>query len=118
MLNTFTDAIHSLAPNISVVITVVLLYLGKKTADKLVDEVLKDLIASGKKFLEKRKQKRQQSLRKQIILLRKKNADLRKLTKLDERKLEELLLNKNEQQRKQNRSNKKRGKHNNKRRKK
>ena len=118
MLNTITDAIHSLAPNISVVITVVLLYLGKKTADKLVDEVLKDLIASGKKFLEKRKQKRQQSLRKQISLLRKKNADLRKRTKLDERKLEELLLNKNEQQRKQNRSNKKRGKHNNKRRKK
>ena len=69
MLNTITDAIHSLAPNISVVITVVLLYLGKKTADKLVDEVLKDLIASGKKFLEKRKQKRQQSLRKQIIPL-------------------------------------------------
>ena len=111
MLNTITDAIHSLAPNISVVITVVLLYLGKKTADKLVDEVLKDLIASGKKFLKKRKQKRQQSLRKQ-------NAELRKLTKLDERKLEELLLSKNEQQRKQNRSNKKRGKHNNKRRKK
>lgn len=117
MLNTITDAIHSLAPNISVVITVVLLYLGKKTADKLVDEVLKDLIASGKKFLKKRKQKRQQSLRKQISLLRKQNAELLKLTKLDERKLEELLLSKNEQ-RKQDRSNKKRGKHNNKRRKK